>query len=76
VKRFEVTYLPEAIEFLESIAAKAAEKLIFNISKSQAVNDAKVFKKLKTVIFGSLGLNTAAMNTDCLHFGINGKTQW
>jgi len=47
VKRFEVTYLPEAIEFLESIAAKAAEKLIFNISKSQAVNDVRVFKKLK-----------------------------
>ena len=47
MKRFEVTYLPEAIEFLESIATKAAEKLIFNISKSQAVNDARVFKKLK-----------------------------
>lgn len=47
MKRFEVTYLPEAIAFLESIATKAAEKLIFNISKSQAVNDARVFKKLK-----------------------------
>lgn len=47
VKRFEVIYLPEAIEFLKSIATKAAEKLIFNISKSQAVNDIRVFKKLK-----------------------------
>jgi phage-related protein len=47
VKRFEVIYLSEAIEFLESIEKKAAEKLIFNISKSQAVNDVKVFKKLK-----------------------------
>ena len=47
MKRFEVTYLPEAIEFLESIAVKAVEKLIFNISKSQAVNDVRVFKKLK-----------------------------
>lgn len=47
MKRFEVIYLLEAIEFLESLEKKAAEKLIFNISKSQAVNDAKVFKKLK-----------------------------
>jgi phage-related protein len=47
VKRFEVTYLPEAIGFLERIDKKATEKLLFNISKSQAVNDAKVFKKLK-----------------------------
>ena len=47
MKRFEVTYLPEAIEFLESIAEKAAEKLIFNISKSQVVNNVRVFKKLK-----------------------------
>lgn len=47
MKRFELTYLPEAIIFLETIGKKAAEKLIFNISKSQEVNDAKVFKKLK-----------------------------
>jgi phage-related protein len=47
VKRFEVTYLPEAIEFLKSIEQKAVEKLLFNISKSQTVNDVKVFKKLK-----------------------------
>lgn len=47
MKRFEVVYLPEAIGFLESIEKKAAEKLIFNISKSQVVNDTKIFKKLK-----------------------------
>jgi phage-related protein len=47
VKRFKVTYLPEAIEFLENIEIKAARKLIFNISKSQAVNDVRIFKKLK-----------------------------
>jgi phage-related protein len=52
VKRFEVTYLPEAIEFLESIAAKAAEKLILNISKSHAVNDGRAFKKLKNSNIG------------------------
>lgn len=47
MKRFEVEYLPEAIEFLECIESKAAEKLVYNISKSQAVNDARLFKKLK-----------------------------
>ena len=47
MKRFEVEYLPEAIEFLESIDSKAAEKLIYNISKSQLVNDVRIFKKLK-----------------------------
>lgn len=47
MKRFKVTYLPEAIEFLENIEIKAARKLIFNISKSQAVNDVRIFKKLK-----------------------------
>ncbi len=47
MKRFEVEYLPGAIEFLESIEIKAATKLIYNISKSQAINDTRIFKKLK-----------------------------
>ena len=47
MKRFEIDYLPGAIEFLESIDAKAAEKLVYNISKSQVVNDSRLFKKLK-----------------------------
>lgn len=47
MKRFDVKYLPDAIKFLENIEIKAAEKLIFNISKSQIIKDARVFKKLK-----------------------------
>ena len=47
MKRFDVKYLPGAIEFLESIEAKAARKLLFNISKSQEINDPGIFKKLK-----------------------------
>lgn len=47
VKRFEVKYLSGAIKFLESIEEKAAEKLVYNISKSQVVNDIRIFKKLK-----------------------------
>jgi len=47
VKRFDVEYLPEAIKFLESIEIKAAQKLLYNISKSQEINDPGIFKKLK-----------------------------
>lgn len=47
MKRFDVKYLPGAIGFLESIEKKAAEKLLFNISKSQVINDPRIFKKLK-----------------------------
>jgi phage-related protein len=47
VKRFDVTYLPGAIDFLERIEIKGARKLVFNISKSQAINDSRIFKKLK-----------------------------
>lgn len=47
MKRFDVKYLPDAVLFLESIDRKAAEKLVFNISKAQVINDSRVFKKLK-----------------------------
>lgn len=47
MKRFDVKYLQDAIAFLESIEIRAAEKLVYNISKSQKINDARVFKKLK-----------------------------
>ena len=47
MNRFEIKYLTGAIEFLESIDSKAAEKLIYNVSKSQSISDARIFKKLK-----------------------------
>ena len=47
MKRFEIEYLPEAIKFLDNIEIKAATKLIYNISKSQSINDTRIFKKLK-----------------------------
>ncbi len=46
MKRFDVKYLPGAVQFLESIEKKAAEKLVFNISKAQIINDNRIFKKL------------------------------
>lgn len=47
MKRFDVKYLPEAVEFIESIEKKAAEKMVYNISKAQEINDVRIFKKLK-----------------------------
>lgn len=47
MKRFDVTYLPDAIDFLEDIEIKAAQKLLYNISKSQEINDPRIFKKLQ-----------------------------
>lgn len=47
MKRFEIIYLPDAIEFLEGIETKAAKKLVYNISKSQVISDTRIFKKLK-----------------------------
>lgn len=47
MKRFDVEYLPDAVDFIRSIERKAAEKLVYNISKAQVINDTRVFKKLK-----------------------------
>ena len=47
MKRFNVEYLSDAIAFLESIDQKAALKLVYNISKSQQINDVRLFKKIK-----------------------------
>ena len=47
MKRFSIKYLPDAINFLENIETKAAEKLLFNISKSQEITESRLFKKLK-----------------------------
>ena len=44
--RFNVTYLKEAIEFLESLPPKAREKVVYNITKSRYVLDKELFKKI------------------------------
>ncbi|WP_245645723.1 type II toxin-antitoxin system RelE/ParE family toxin [Niabella ginsenosidivorans] len=48
---FDIELLPEAIEFLEKIDAKAREKIYYNIKKSQFVNDNELFKKLNVFIW-------------------------
>ena len=45
-KKFEIEFLEEAMEFLDSIDPKAQEKLIFSIDKAKMLNDPKFFKKL------------------------------
>ena len=48
---FDVAFLPEAVEFLESLDEKAREKIYYNIKKSQFVNDRELFKKLNEHIW-------------------------
>jgi phage-related protein len=48
---FDIELLPEAIEFLENLDDKTREKLLYNIKKSQFVNDNELFKKLTDFIW-------------------------
>lgn len=48
---FDVAFLPDAIEFLENVDDKSREKILYNIKKSQFVNDNKLFKKLNDTIW-------------------------
>lgn len=45
-KKFEVEFLEEAYKFLQDIEKSASKKIIYNIDKSQQINDVKLFKKL------------------------------
>lgn len=44
--RFDVIYMEEAIEFLESLPDKVKDKIAYNISKSRYFMDKELFKKL------------------------------
>ncbi len=49
--RFEVTYMEQAIEFLESLPEKVQDKIAYNISKSRYFMDNELFKKLNDEIW-------------------------
>lgn len=49
--RFQVDFLEEAKEFLDSLDEKARDKIIYNIWKSRSVNDKELFKKLQGEIW-------------------------
>jgi phage-related protein len=50
-KRFEVEFLPDAVEFMDTLDTKSQEKIYYNIRKSQVINDSELFKKLTTNIW-------------------------
>ena len=49
--KFRVQFLDEANEFLEEVNEKTREKIIYNIRKSQVINDDELFKKLNSDIW-------------------------
>ncbi|GAB1472658.1 type II toxin-antitoxin system RelE/ParE family toxin [Bacteroidota bacterium] len=51
VEKFQVQFLEETVEFLESIDEKAREKVIYNIHKAKFINDNELFKKLNDNIW-------------------------
>lgn len=51
VVKFQVLFLEEAAEFLESLEEKAREKIYYNIKKAQVTNDKELFKKLNNEIW-------------------------
>jgi phage-related protein len=45
-KKFEIELLKEVDDFLEKLNEKARNKIIYNLKKSQVINDKELFKKL------------------------------
>jgi len=50
-EKFQVQFLEEAAEFLDSLEEKAREKIYYNIKKAQVTNDRALFKKLNNEIW-------------------------
>lgn len=48
---FEIIFLEEALAFLKKLEKKHAEKILYNIRKSQIELDSELFKKLKDDIW-------------------------
>ena len=51
VVKFQVQFLEEAAEFLESLEEKVRYKIYYNIKKAQVTNDKELFKKLNNEIW-------------------------
>jgi len=50
-KKFEVIFLEQAIDFLQSLDLKTRKKIYYNIDKAKLGLDPKVFKKLNDDIW-------------------------
>lgn len=49
--KFDVTYMEDAISFLDSLPEKVQDKIAYNISKSRYFTDKELFKKLNDDIW-------------------------
>jgi phage-related protein len=50
-KKFDVDFLGEAIDFLDTLDEKTRRKIYYNARKAQIVNDPELFKKLTEYIW-------------------------
>jgi phage-related protein len=50
-QKFTVEFLPEAVEFMNTLNEKARGKIYFNIKKAQVITDNELFKKLNADIW-------------------------
>ena len=50
-QKFKVELMEEVDEFLNKLSGKAKRKIIYNIRKSQVVNDSELFKKLNSNVW-------------------------
>jgi len=51
IQKFEVIFLDEAIEFINSLDLKSRNKVFYNIDKAKYHNDPKLFEKLEGEIW-------------------------
>ena len=49
--KFEVIFLEEALDFIDSLDLKTRKKIYYNIDKAKQGNDPKLFKKLTDEIW-------------------------
>lgn len=50
-EKFNIDFLDEAIDFMNSLELKAKRKIYYNLRKSQLVNNPELFKKLSENIW-------------------------
>ncbi|WP_346853918.1 type II toxin-antitoxin system RelE/ParE family toxin [uncultured Draconibacterium sp.] len=50
-EKFNIDFLSEAIDFMNSVEIKARKKIYYNLKKSRVVNDPELFKKLNENIW-------------------------
>ncbi len=67
--KFDVTYMEEALVFLESLPDKVKDKIAYNISKSRYFMDKELFTKLNDNIW-ELEPYIKALSTVYWHSGI------